>query len=62
MLSDLQVVAHGFELAPIFDATSASIHDLRTYGADFFHPSDRGHRNWYRAFESQLDAILLVRK
>jgi len=52
-----QVAAHEFQLAPIFEVTSATIGDLRTYGADFFHPSNRGHRNWSHAFESQLGAI-----
>lgn len=53
-----QVVAHDFRLAPIFEFTGSTIHDLRTYGADFFHPSNRGHRNWYRAFKSQLDSVV----
>lgn len=50
--------ARDFQVAPIFDLTSATINDVRTYGADFFHPSNKGHRNWYRAFATQLDAIL----
>ena len=53
-----QIAAHDFKLAPIFKLTSATIHDWRTYGADFFHPSNRGHRNWYRAFEPQLDSVI----
>lgn len=52
------VEARRMRLAPIFDVTSDTIGDWRTYGADLFHPSNRGHRNWYRAFESQVDAIL----
>ena len=53
-----QIAAHHFEVAPIFEVTSATIHDWRTYGADFFHPSNKGHRNWYRAFEAHVDAIV----
>ena len=53
-----QVAAHDFRLALIFDVTSATIRDLRTYGADFFHPSNRGHRNWYHAFKPHLDLIV----
>lgn len=53
-----EIAAHNLRLAPIFDLTSATIHDWTTYGADFFHPSNKGHRNWYRAFETELDCVL----
>lgn len=53
-----RVEARGMRLAPIFDVTSSTIGDWRTYGADLFHPSNRGHRNWYRAFVTQVDAVL----
>lgn len=52
------IASRNIKLAPIFDITSTTIHDWRTYGADFFHPSNRGHRNWCRAFEVHLDSIL----
>jgi len=53
-----QIAKHDFRLAPIFEITSATFRDMRTYGADLFHPSNRGHRNWYYAFASHLDAII----
>ena len=53
-----EITNHDFELAPIFEVTSATIHDVRTYAADLFHPSNRGHRNWYRAFAPGLDDVL----
>lgn len=53
-----RVTEHDLKIAPVFDVTSATIGDWRTYGADFFHPSDRGHRNWYRAFEAPLASII----
>lgn len=53
-----ELATRRIKLAPIFDVTSETIHDWRTYGADFFHPSNKGHRNWCRAFETQLNAII----
>ena len=53
-----QIETHQFRVAPIFDTTSATTHDWTTYAADFFHPSSKGHRNWYRAFEAPLDQVL----
>ena len=53
-----QAVAHQVQLAPIFDVTSTTIHDWTTYAADFFHPSTKGHRNWYHAFATHLDDVL----
>jgi lysophospholipase L1-like esterase len=53
-----RVAAHHLRIAPIFDVTSATIGDWRTYGADLFHPSNRGHRNWFHAFEEPLDSII----
>ncbi len=50
--------ARNLEVAHIFDVTAATIGDWRTYGADFFHPSDKGHRNWYHAFETPLASII----
>lgn len=47
-----------FLVAPIFALTSETVHDLTTYAADFFHPSSKGHRNWYRAFAGQLENVL----
>ena len=52
------IAAHNMRLAPIFDFTTSTIHDWTTYGADFFHPSNKGHRNWFRAFETELDNVL----
>lgn len=52
------VAADNFRLAPIFEITGSTIGDWRTYGADFFHPSDRGYRNWYRAFETHVDSVI----
>lgn len=52
------IEAHGLELAPIFEYTSKTIHDWSTYAADFFHPSDKGYRNWYAAFETKLKTMV----
>lgn len=51
---------YGFQLAPIFDFTSATIHDWTTYAADFFHPSDKGYRNWYASFQTKLDGVINI--
>ena len=48
---------HKFELAPIFDFTSRTTHDWTTYAADFFHPSDKGYRNWYNSFATKIDGV-----
>lgn len=53
-----EIAAHNFVLAPIFDFTSATIHDWTTYAADFFHPSNKGHRNWYQAFQTGVDEVI----
>ena len=53
-----QIVAHHFTMALVFEITSATVRDVRTYAADFFHPSDKGHRNWFRAFEPHVDSLL----
>lgn len=52
------IAKHGLELAPIYEYTSNTIHDWTTYAADFFHPSDKGYRNWYAAFETKLKTIV----
>ena len=48
----------GLERAPIADITHKTVNDLSTYGADFFHPGNKGYRNWYRAFFLKLDGII----
>ncbi len=52
------IAEYGFQLSPIYDFTSVTIHDWTTYAADFFHPSDKGYRNWYAAFETKLDSVI----
>ena len=52
------IAEYGFKLSPIYDFTSATIHDWTTYAADFFHPSDKGYRNWYNAFATKLDSTI----
>lgn len=50
------------DLAARYDLLVAPVHDLTmqhdsiwVYGADFFHPSNRGYRNWYEAFRQVMD-------
>ncbi len=45
---------YNLRLAPLHAVTKAN-DNLGDYGADFFHPSDRGYRNWYRAFAQVLN-------
>lgn len=52
------IAEYGFELSPIFDFTSATLHDWTTYAADFFHPSDKGYRNWYASFATKIDSVI----
>lgn len=44
---------YGFKLAPLHELTQAN-DELSTFGADLFHPSDRGYRNWYEAFRRAI--------
>lgn len=53
-----EVAAHQAHLAPIYERTSTTIHDWMTYGADFFHPSNKGHRNWFDAFRTELHHVV----
>lgn len=52
------IAEYGFQLSPIYDFTSVTIHDWTTYAADFFHPSDKGYRNWYASFQTKLDGVI----
>lgn len=45
---------YGFKLAPLHKIIQANS-QFYTFGADFFHPSNRGYRNWYKAFAGELD-------
>ncbi len=49
---------HNIERAPISQFTRITVNDWTTYAADFFHPSDKGYRNWYNAFEPGVQAIV----
>ncbi len=44
---------HHLVLAPLHDSTKAGDR-FAVYGADFFHPSDKGYQNWYKAFAKTL--------
>jgi acyl-CoA thioesterase-1 len=52
------IAEYGFQLSPIYQFTSVTIHDWTTYAADFFHPSDKGYRNWFASFETKLDSVI----
>lgn len=39
----------GFRTAPLYETTRQR-ESIRNYGADLFHPSDKGYRNWFDAF------------
>ena len=52
------ITEYGFQVAPIYQFTSVTVHDWSTYAADFFHPSDKGYRNWYAAFATKLDSVI----
>jgi acyl-CoA thioesterase-1 len=47
------ITDHKMTLAKIFDQTK-NYGSLRDYAADFFHPNDRGHKNWSKAFIAAL--------
>lgn len=44
---------YGISVAPLHDVTRQK-DGLNTYAGDFFHPNDRGYRNWYEAFRQPL--------
>ena len=48
---------HGFELVSVHD-NSAGSHSLRTFGADFFHPSNYGYEvNWASVFLKRINSF-----
>lgn len=47
------VKRYHLRLAPLHATTKAN-DSWSVYGADFFHPSDKGYQNWYRAFAQAL--------
>jgi acyl-CoA thioesterase-1 len=51
------ISSHQMERAAVSDFTRPTVNDLSTYAADFFHPGDKGYRNWYNAFLTKLDGI-----
>lgn len=44
---------YGLRVAPLYQITK-SRDNLLVNASDFFHPSDRGYRNWYEAFRQAL--------
>lgn len=44
----------GFRVAQLHQTTKDG-DGLFTYAADFFHPSDKGYKNWYLAFQRELN-------
>jgi acyl-CoA thioesterase I len=44
---------YGLRVAPLHQITKER-DNLLTYGADLFHPNDRGYRNWFEAFKQSL--------
>lgn len=53
-----QLAQRSIKLAHLNDTTRPGEHRLDTYAADFFHPSDKGYRNWYEAFWPEINSIL----
>lgn len=47
-------VEKGLKLARLHEITRANDSPL-IYSADYFHPNDRGHQNWFRAFWGVLE-------
>ena len=48
------VARYELKFAPLYETTRAHDH-LTVHSIDFFHPSDKGHRNWANAFLAGLD-------
>ncbi|HTE57688.1 MAG TPA: SGNH/GDSL hydrolase family protein [Verrucomicrobiae bacterium] len=46
---------YGLRVAPLYDVTKQRDNPL-VYAADYFHPSNRGYRNWFDAFWLILDS------
>lgn len=44
----------GLTVAPLYEVTKAKDSPL-IYAADYFHPNNRGHHNWFEAFWRELD-------
>jgi len=44
---------YNLRVAPLHQTTKDE-DSLLAYGADFFHPSNKGYQNWHKAFESLL--------
>ena len=44
---------HNLRVAPLHETTKAK-DSFRAYGADWFHPSDKGYENWHSAFANLL--------
>lgn len=44
----------GLSVAPLHQITKDN-DSLRVYAADYFHPNNRGHQNWFQAFWSVID-------
>lgn len=46
----------GLKLAPLHEVTAENDH-WTVNGADLFHPSNKGYRNWYKAFAEPLGLL-----
>ena len=52
--------SHGFRVAPLYRVTGTGglVDALRSAAGDLFHPNDRGHGRWARAFLPGVFAVL----
>lgn len=46
---------YGLRVAPLYEITKSN-DGLKVYGADLFHPSNAGYKNWYLAFVKALES------
>lgn len=50
--------ASGLPVAPIYETMVPYKNDWTTYAGDFFHPSGKGYRLWFKAFSPIIERIL----
>lgn len=58
-----QAERRGLTVAPLQEATRAAGWQamFTDYAADWFHPNDRGHRTWFKAFWSVIEPLPVTR-
>jgi acyl-CoA thioesterase-1 len=54
-----EAAARGLAFAPLYQITRSTRFQIDAYWLDFFHPSDKGYRNWTSAFFAATPPALL---